>query len=108
MPRVFALINDQSVSVGQPFLFGDFLCRIENVHVVTRVRKAGESRRFFARHDHDMSRSLRIDIAECDNVLVFIDDLRGNLAVDDLCEERSHDRVIPASPGIEVRNALDY
>jgi hypothetical protein len=40
------------------------------------------------RRTADMGGSLRIDIAESQNLIVFIDDVRSNLAFDNLVENR--------------------
>ena len=46
-----------------------------------------ERRDVLSRHDEHMRRRLRVDIAEGDGAVVLLDQLRWDLAVDDLAEQ---------------------
>ena len=44
----------------------------------------------FFRNNHDVNRSLRMDIAKCQADFVFKDDVGWNFAIDDFAEDRRH------------------
>ncbi len=58
--------------------------------MVSHLGELREPRNFRASCDHDVDGCLRADVSECDNVLVFINDVAGNLSVDDFREESRH------------------
>lgn len=83
-----ALIDDQPITAGQPFLFGNLACGVEEVLMVASSGHVGDARNLRSRHDEDMNRRLRIDIPKRNTVLVLVDDVRRNLTGDDLGEQR--------------------
>lgn len=85
-----ALVNHQSVTIFEAFALRDGFCGIQDVLMVARVWKTRQTRDLRAWDDHDMGRCLRRYVSEGDNMLVFIDDVRWNLAIDDLGEQRRH------------------
>lgn len=84
------LIDDKAIALSQPFLLSDILGRIQDVQVVPCVGKVGQARNLGPGHDQDVGGRHGSDVSKGEDVLVLIDDGRGNFALDDSSEESGH------------------
>ena len=90
LTAVVPLVNYQSIPVGQSLGLRDLLGSVENVQMVSRFRKLREARDLRLGDDQDVHRCLRFDVPNRENVVVLIDEVAGNLAIEDLGEERGY------------------
>lgn len=84
---VLALVDHEAVSVFEFELVGDGFGGVEDMEVVAGVGEFGEAGDFLAGDDQDVDGGLGLDVAECDDVGVFVDNVGGDFAVDDFGEE---------------------
>jgi len=80
---VFALVDNQAVSVAQGELFGNFPGGPKNVEVVSLVGDFGKAGNLLSRHNQDVNGCLRIEIAKGNYVRVLIHNVSRYLAADD-------------------------
>ena len=88
LASVFAGVKDSSVAV-EPAFFGDLICRQEKVGGNGRAI-AGYPCRTFSMQSWDqqnMGWCLRIQVIECDHVLVSHDDVSGDFTFNNLTED---------------------
>lgn len=99
---VGAVVDDKTVAVREVLLPGDRRRREQEVPENVLVFAGGltDARNEFFRNDQDVGRGLRIDVLQSDAVIVFVDLLRRDFAVDDLLENRFFSHV-----GLEVENS---
>jgi len=90
LPAIFALIHDQSVAIRQAFLLGDLSSCVQKVLVLTIWWNCGHPRDFVLRHDQNVDRCLRLNIAESEDVFVFVDDICRNFALENSRKEGRH------------------
>lgn len=92
LSSVFALIYHQAVAVLKPFSLGDQSRGPQKVRVVSNLVDGGNARDGRPCHDDDVHRGLGRDVAECHDVIVFVNDRRGNFASDNALEQRHASR----------------
>ena len=90
LSTVFALIDDQSIPIGQAFCLGDDASSVQEIEMVAGIRYFGDSRNLCSRHNQDVNGGLRADVAEGDHMVILINDVGRNLAVDNARKERRH------------------
>jgi hypothetical protein len=95
LARVCPLVDNKPVAPNQTFLLSDDLRRVQKLQVVSFLREFCNSRDLFHWADEDVDRRLGIDIAKGENVIILVDDLRGNLPRPDPGEKGCHSRVSP-------------
>jgi hypothetical protein len=83
LAAIFPLVDHEPISVRKPLLLGDLSRRIEDVKVVPGVLSIGKSSDFGAGRDDDMDGRLRRNVSEGNHMIVFVDDLSRDLAIDD-------------------------
>ena len=94
LPRPRPAVED-GPEVVVPFGFGEVST---DFHQVAHERlvafgHVAELLDHLPRHDEQVQRRLRIDVAKGNAVLILVHNVRGNLAVDDLFEERFDGRI---------------
>jgi hypothetical protein len=113
LPGVRARVDDGAVaSLGEALPVGDARGDAEEVaeQRLVRLRRVVQRLDVRARDDEDVRRGLRVDVAEGDGPLVFVDERGGNLARDYLAEEAvlfGH-RINVVSAGDERRAVFSF
>ena len=92
LPRVHSLIDDEAVAAIELGSLGDLFRGVEKVLVVAMLGKRRDAGDFLARHDEHVHGGLGVRVFERHAMLVLIDDVGGDLSIDDLGEERGHRR----------------
>lgn len=90
LPTVVALVDHQSISVDEPFLFSNYLCCIEQVKVIAGIRQFRHSRNLLTGNNEDVRWRFGIDISERDHMIVFVNDFSRDFPIDDSSEKRRH------------------
>ena len=83
-------IVDNKPSVRETFRSGDLrvdLLKMTEQRLILR-RRLAQARQGLTRDDQDMNRRLRRNVSKGNAIRVFIDDVSGQLASKDLCEQR--------------------
>lgn len=88
---VGTLIDDQTVAFKAE-LFANDSSGVEQVSVITGFFDKSHAGDFGAGNDEDMNRGFGLDIAKGDAEIIFINDIGGDFAIDDLGEDRGHER----------------
>ena len=107
LTAVFPAVVDDPIAVRQPFLRGDFFRHEENVRDDRRIflrQRVGGSDVLFRDQKH-MRRSLRIEIAEGENLVVLVDLIAGDLPGRDLAENTIHVSPHPAHAALDKAQA---
>lgn len=90
LPGIAAVIDDQSVAAFiKPAFFPERLCDKEQMpnKLPIDLFNTMDIPDMIFWHDQDMRWRLRIDVLECDGVVIFMDQFGGNLFLDDLAED---------------------
>ena len=87
---VLPLVENEPIAAGNPKLLGNFSRCIQDEHVVPALWHRRRPWNLASGRNHNMNRSLRIDVLKRDDMLVFVDDPRWNFAVDNLGKESRH------------------
>ena len=91
-PAVRPVVYYQTIAgFGKAEFFGDFGCFEKQMaeQFVIVGRSFGDSRDVFLRNNQDMDGRFGVDVAEGEHKVVFVNDVGGDFAVDDLLEDRS-------------------
>lgn len=89
LPRRLSLIDDESVAVlNEAFRLGDLSGGVQKIKVVARLRDVGDARDLRPGNDEDVDGRLRVDVSKRDDVIIFVNNVGGNLPVDDFRKER--------------------
>lgn len=86
-----ALIDDQTITAGEAFLFCDHLCCIQNCQVVARFGELSEARNLSFGHDEHVNGCLGMTVAKGKYVSILIDNFSGNFSIKDFGKYRGHD-----------------
>jgi hypothetical protein len=103
LSRVRTLVNHHSVAVCESQLSRDFLGGVEQVLVVSGFWEFGESGDLGFRDDQNVHRSLRVDVADREDVFVLENDLAGDFAETDFCKQCGHSARLPFNVHRECR-----
>ncbi len=90
LPGGFAVIHDRSIAIGGQVQIASDLREAEQRRADRRHIRLGhviEAGDVFARNDNDVRRCLRIDVVKGDDVGIFVDFFRRDLAECDAAEE---------------------
>src|ERR1700727_4096061 len=89
LSRAGSHVEDGAVSLFDVALAGNLGGREMAAADDLRISRLGffQSRKVFFRNDQNMCRSLRIDVFEGEDVIVFVNFLGGNFAADDTAEK---------------------
>lgn len=90
LAAILALVDDKTVAAGESLLFGDLLRRIEDMAVITILADCRKPGNFMPGGNHNMNRRLGLDVAEGDDMIVFVNDSGRDFPVDNLREDASH------------------
>ena len=90
LSTILALIDDQSVAIGQAFCLGDDASGVEKVEMVSGGWFFGHSRNLCSRHNQDVNGGLGINVAKGDHMVVLINDVGRNLATDNARKKCRH------------------
>ncbi len=91
LPAIFPLIKHKPVSIHQALLFGDNFRRVQEVRVITMLWNRCGPLNLSSSHKNDVDGSNGRNVPKRDDMLIFVNDVARNLAVDDLCKEGRHD-----------------
>ncbi len=87
LPAVLATIDHEPIARYQSFLFGNFRCRANQMLVIVPVLNIGNAWNLGSSDNHDMDRCFRLDVPECDDVVILVYDISRNLASDDSAKQ---------------------
>ena len=94
LTTILPLVDHQPKPIVQTLLFSNRLRGIKQVKVISRCRKRSYPGNLRPGYDDDMNGSLRHDIAKRNHVLILIDDVAGDLTIDDLCKQSRHTLIL--------------
>src|SRR5688572_16158234 len=88
LPAVLTLINDEPIALVQPLGSRDIMRHPQHLpqQVAVMLREVLDTLEVAHRDDEQMHRGLRLDVADHDDLIVAVHEVRFQLPVDDLAE----------------------